>query len=276
MFQYSCHRRRNVFTSNGSLVLQATVNPQQRSSRFAFNSAKLISLKSFQYGRIEVRAKLPEGHLLRPSILLKPVSYKYSGDWLDNGQINLMVYSQQPGSIVGGLHYKMANGHSYVGRKFRSGANLTQEFHRFTVEWTNETLRFLFDDQVYFEHQVASPFDQKFYLTIQLGVGGPEFDSKTNNNNISPANGKEIASRWKNNKFIVDWVKMWREVNSKPDDLEEDEKEGVPGEPEVEGSSGSTQSKNGGPFDYRSVRHNACILIGVSLFWMAITWTLQN
>lgn len=183
----------------------ANINHRQGSSRFFFNSGKISSTKSWLYGRFEVRAQLPEGKLLRSVFVLKPKQpSRYEGDWLDNGQINGLVYAQQTSSIIAGIHYRMPGGQSYNGRKLNTLQNITTGFHRYSVEWTNHTVRWLFNDMIFFETTVHRPFDQPFYFVLQLGVGGPEFDTR-----YSVIQSSDVYG-WRNNRFVIDYVRVYR------------------------------------------------------------------
>jgi beta-glucanase (GH16 family) len=59
-----------------------------------------------------------------------------------------------------------------------SRKDLSKKFHRFTVEWTSETISFFVDDQKYHvfknDHTTSEawPFDQSFYLVLNIAVGG--------------------------------------------------------------------------------------------------------
>lgn len=206
MFQFSCHRRANVFISGGRLTIEATANERARSSRYLFNTGKLSSRRAWLYGRFELRARLPDGRLLRPVFVLRPSENRYRGDWLANGQINALVYAQAGDFISSGLHYQMPGGQSYVGGKFRTKANITDTFHAYGLEWTNQSIRWMFDGLVYMEHPVTAPFDQPFYFTLQLGVGGPEFDQMSVHS-VSAGD----AHGWKHNKFVVEYIKVFQQ-----------------------------------------------------------------
>lgn len=208
IYQYSCHRKKNVHIDNGCLILSGSLNPNQGGSRFMFNSAKISSQIGWRYGKFVMRAILPEGKMLRSVLVLKPKQPKYPGDWLDNGQINMLVYAQQASFIIGGLHYRMPLGQSYNGRKLNTQSNVTKEFQLYSIEWNETTIRWLFNDVVYFEHNVSKPFDQPFHLVLQLGVGGPEFD--TRNTVIQSYD----ANRWPNNNFTIDYIKIYQKNHS--------------------------------------------------------------
>lgn len=207
IYQYSCHRMGNVAVENGCLQISATSNDDHKSSRFLFNTGKLSSTKAWQYGRFVMRALLPQGKLLRAVFVLKPKEKIHRGSsWLDNGQINGLVYSQQGDSISAGLHYRMHHGHSYAGRKFSTKQNLTSSFHFYSIEWTNNSIQFYFDDVIFFENTVSQPFDQPFYIVLQLGVGGPELDTR------NVAVQMNDSAHWPNNRFMIDFIKVYQKV----------------------------------------------------------------
>lgn len=208
IYQYSCHRKENVrINKHGQLEIIANANKQASGSRFLFNGGKLSSTKGWLYGRFEIRAKLPEGNWLRPVFLLRPLNSRYSGNWLDNGQINILVYNQQHSAIIAGIHYRMSPERTYMGRKLYTNRNITNSFNRYSVEWTEHSIRWFFNDFPFFEHNVTKPFDQEFGLVIQLGVGGPEFD---NQGTVM----SEVANIWRNNRFLIDYIKVYQKLTT--------------------------------------------------------------
>src|SRR5699024_4171608 len=58
---------------------------------------------------------------------------------------------------------------------------------------------------MFFENVVSKPFDQPFYFVLQLGVGGPEFDTR------NMAVQTSDAMLWHNNRFIVDYIKVYQD-----------------------------------------------------------------
>lgn len=208
IYQYSCHRLSNVVIREGNLQLEATVNGNSKNTRFIFNTGKVTCNKTWRYGKFVMRAMLPQGKLLRSTFVLRPKGKKYNGTWLDNGQMNGLVYAQQGDAITAGLHYRMDENHSYVGRKMATKQNITSSFHLYTVEWTTKAVRFFFDEVLFFENAVTKPFDQPFYFVLQLGVGGPEFDTR------HIAVQSSDAAMWRNSKFSIDYIKVYQEASA--------------------------------------------------------------
>ncbi len=161
----------------------------------------MITSQGWTYGKFEIRAILPEGKLLRPVFLMVPKSYTYKGDWIDNGQVNALVYGQNTGFIISGIHHKKEP-RNYAGIRFDTKTSLTKDFHKYSVEWKPQTINWYFDDILYFTYNVSSPFNQEFRIVLQLGVGGPEFSGQK----LS----EDDIKKWTNNKFIIDYVKVFK------------------------------------------------------------------
>nr|QER90684.1 beta-1,3 glucanase [Dermatophagoides pteronyssinus] len=217
IYQYSCHRKENVrVNKKGHLEIVANINEHIRKTgysreRFLFDSGMISSKKSWLYGRFVLKAILPEGRSLRSVFILRPVEPKYSGDWLNNGQINGLVYAQQQSAIIAGIHYKMPAGQSYMGRKLYTQRNITRSFNNYVVEWSEHSIRWMFNDFVFFEHNVTKPFDQQFNLILQLGVGGPEFSDQR-----SGAIQQNDSKQWYNNRFIIDSIRVYQRSSRIP------------------------------------------------------------
>jgi len=61
---------------------------------------------------------------------LVPLLNKYKGGWVENGQINGLVYGQKTSSIISGIHYKKIP-KEYSGIQFETNRLLTQEYHKY-------------------------------------------------------------------------------------------------------------------------------------------------
>lgn len=121
---------------------------------------------SFRFGRFEVRAKVPAGKGLWPAAWLLPESLKWPPE------IDLFEFrGQEPTQVLlthhwlGSLGAFRFNSGEFVGPDFSRG------FHVFSVEWTQEVLRWSIDGVVRHEaseHIPAVPM----YLNVGLAVGG--------------------------------------------------------------------------------------------------------
>jgi len=132
------------------------------------------------YGRIEVRALLPTGNGIWPSIWMLSSAHESLG-WPACGEIDIMEYlGRQPERIHGTVHTKAFN-HM---RKNARGGNLDltdlphRSFHVYAVEWFPDRIDFYVDSTNYFTFfntgngSAEWPFDQPQYLIIKLALGG--------------------------------------------------------------------------------------------------------
>jgi len=177
--QYYTDDTLNVRQSGGHLLIEARKDSIKGKS---YSSARLVTRGKAEwlYGRFEIRAKLPDGRGTWPAIWMLPGEKKY-GEWPRSGEIDIMEHvGYDPGVVHGTLHsdkYNHMKGTQKEGMVRRS--DVQDDFHTYIVEWEPETVRFMVDDSLY--HQVNKvpeddhsgwPFDQKFYLILNLAVGG--------------------------------------------------------------------------------------------------------
>ncbi|KAH7176637.1 glucan 1,3-beta-glucosidase [Dactylonectria macrodidyma] len=188
----NCVAATNVTARNSSVV------PPAKSGRI--NTRKGASIT---YGRVEVTAKLPEGDWLWPAIWMLPVDSVY-GDWPRSGEIDIAesrgnnyTYAQGPNS-GGDAWHKISNKRQALRTTYSAG------FNTFGLEWSQKYLftyinnrllqvtytnfkkpmwnrggfpekdangTLLVDPWTKTGHNNA-PFDQAFYLVLNVAVGG--------------------------------------------------------------------------------------------------------
>lgn len=172
---------------------------------------RTVNSFSFRYGRVEVRAKMPAGDWLWPAIWLMP-AYNTYGTWPASGEIDLVesrgnrnmlnngvnIGTQEAASTLHYGPYPALNGWERAHWVRRNSGGYDREFHRYQLEWTPDFLRFSIDDVElgrvtpgnggFWQYggfnsnpnienpwrygSKMAPFDQKFYLIINLAVGG--------------------------------------------------------------------------------------------------------
>ncbi len=146
-----------------------------------YTSSRLTTLDkaTWKYGRIDVRAKLPKGRGMWPAIWMLG-NNREEVKWPKCGEIDIMEYvGFEPDSIYGTIHTSAYN-HMKGTQKEKSIfiENAGDDFHVFSLEWTPQTMDFMVDDQVFNhienEHLTIDewPFDQEFYLILNVAVGG--------------------------------------------------------------------------------------------------------
>ncbi len=176
--QYYTNDTANAFVRNGSLHITARKQVYENRN---YTSARLATKGKahWQYGRIEVRAKLPAGRGLWPAIWMLGQNRKEAG-WPACGEIDIMEHvGFDKDSIFGTIHTEAFN---HIKRTQKGKRVFIEkpydEFHIYAIEWTARKLDFLLDNKVYYtvpnEYQAKAewPFDQPFYLIMNIAVGG--------------------------------------------------------------------------------------------------------
>ena len=196
----------NVGIVNGNLVIQA-----KRESMMGrqYTSTRLISRGKgdWLYGRFEVRAKLPYGRGTWPAIWMLPSDNNY-GIWPASGELDIM---EHVGFDMNKVHctvhcssFNGARGNQKTGIKTISGA--ATEFHKYRVDWTPYSIKGFVDDEQYFEYvndntsYTTWPFNKKFYMILNLAIGGNWGGAQGVDDTIFPAT------------IEVDYVKVYKMI----------------------------------------------------------------
>lgn len=190
---YTANDTLNAVVEEG--VLKITARRQVKEKR-QYTSARLQTKKkaSFKYGKIEVRAKLPAGRGAWPAIWMLGDNIGKEG-WPRCGEIDIMEHvGYEKDSIFGTIHSEAYN--HMKGTQKGKGifiATPYDQFHTYSIEWTPEKIDFMVDGVIYNhfinEHQTTKewPFDQPFFLILNLAVGGNWGGKKGVDESVFPA-----------------------------------------------------------------------------------------
>lgn len=178
--QYYANRRiQNTHIDDTALIIEAIKDDYMGSY---CSSASLISRYrgDWLYGRIEVRAKIPTGKGAWPAIWMMPSENKYGG-WPYSGEIDIMEnVGYEPDKIYSTLHYSGTDGSGHQ----QSGSHAVRTapydtFYTYSIEWTPDKIDWYIDDtKVYTYDRPLNadyrlwPFNERFYLILNLAVGG--------------------------------------------------------------------------------------------------------
>ncbi|MCF4102758.1 glycoside hydrolase family 16 protein [Gillisia sp. M10.2A] len=172
--------KQNARIENEKLIIEAH---KQHYEDANYTSARLNTLdkKHFKYGKIEVRAKLPQGKGTWPAIWMlganhKKVGYPYCGE------IDIMEFvGKVPGEVHGAIHYPIdrENNIDSVSDNYILPST-EDEFHVYSIEWNKHEINYFVDGDHYFAFNIddAKRFGRKnvfrkpFYLVINLALGG--------------------------------------------------------------------------------------------------------
>jgi beta-glucanase (GH16 family) len=259
-------------------------------------SATFRSRRTFKFGRLEIRARLPRGDWLWPAIWMLPQDSVYGG-WPASGEIDLMESRGNTGSSSCGpwqdssgfgstLHFgpdAAHNAYSHTHTETHVDGSLSDDFHTFGLMWSERGLYTYLDDDkdvvlaVDFAQRSfwdrgqtpetvcwarkngqctfwmplwigsnwtgtdtwakkgtrAAPFDQEFFLQVNLAVGGtggyfPDYCLRKPWRNGDSEPGSDFLAdfeRWwptwggdvehpekgaaRSSAMAIDWIRYW-------------------------------------------------------------------
>lgn len=181
--QYYTSRPENVFVEDGILTIRARKETPLYLGEHAYTSTRMVTKNKgdWTYGRMDIRAKMPAGQGLWPAIWMLPTDNVY-GAWPKSGEIDIMEYlGHEEHRVLGTIHY----GHDFW--RYRTQVleldtilpSFAEEFHVFTVLWTEQCIQFQMDGTNIGEPNTRSttlpttyPFDQDFHMILNIAVGG--------------------------------------------------------------------------------------------------------
>jgi len=205
---YTRDRLDNARVEDGHLILECRkehYTPANHGS-VEYTSASLITLHKadFQYGRIEVRAKIPQGRGVWPAIWTLGTNVTQVG-WPRCGEIDIMEFvGKDPDQIHGTLHYfkdgKPASNH----RGLKTDRPF-DDFHNYAIEWTPERIDFFFDGRKYQSADISAadqsginPFHAPHYLILNFALGGSW--------------GGPIDDAMMPQQFVIDYVRVYQQT----------------------------------------------------------------
>ena len=173
------YREENAVVEGGLLVITAQ-EQIINSSNYSSSRIKTQGLKSFQYGRIDIRAKLPKGKGIWPALWMLGDNIT-TASWPNCGEIDIVELvgggSANDKKIYGTMHWDDNGSYaSYGGNNSLNSGIFADEFHVFSIIWNSNSIEFLRDDLQYHSADISpaqlSEFHQNFFLIFNVAVGG--------------------------------------------------------------------------------------------------------
>lgn len=201
---YTTKETENAIVKDGFLHIIAKKENRENKN---YTSARLSTSHkyTFTYGRIDVRAKLPEGKGTWPAIWMLGQKIDHIS-WPECGEIDIMEHvGYDPGKLHGTVHTKAFN--HVIGTQVGKAIDIPNyytDFHVYSIDWTKEKIDFLLDGKVYHsfqnKHLTTSewPFDDPFYIILNLAIGGNWGGKMGIDENIFPAT------------MLVDYVRVYQ------------------------------------------------------------------
>lgn len=236
--------RRNAAIVDGALVITArrervtgpSLPPDRRGGAAPqeiardFSSARLTTRgkASWRYGRIEVRARLPQGQGTWPAIWMLPDADSY-GPWAASGEIDILeavnlgvACAACPGgresTILGTLHFGGVWPNNRQTGDEMAFPPVLDGWHVFAIDWTPERITWLVDGKPWATRTASqwgttgsatpgAPFDRPFHLILNLAIGG----------RLPEGRGlRGVDRRGFPRQFSIDWVRVWQQPAAQP------------------------------------------------------------
>jgi beta-glucanase (GH16 family) len=211
--QHYTNRVQNSSQSGGSLFINA-INESfiDQGVTKEYTSARLNSKFAFTYGRVVVRAKLPQGAGTWPAIwmlgknITEPGGYWFdefgTTSWPACGEIDIMEHwGVNPNYVSAALHTPS----SFGGTINVGGTNLPDvfnTFHIYEMEWSPERIVFSVDGNEFYTYEPEEqntdtwPFDSDQYLLLNVAING------------------EITQGFNESAMEIDYVRVYQEPSS--------------------------------------------------------------
>ncbi len=196
LIQHYTDREVNTYVKDGHLNLLAKKETFEHQGEIKqYTSARLNSKFAFTYGRVEVRAKLPEGVGTWPAIWMLNKNINEDGAYWDNqgfgtvnwphcGEIDILEHwGKNQDYVSSAVH----NGSSYGYKVKNLGGQTIQSasnaFHLYSLEWTEDKMVFSIDGVTHFQYHPSVknadtwPYDSPYYLIFNIAIE-PDIDPK--------------------------------------------------------------------------------------------------
>ena len=219
--QHYTDRLENAYVSDGHLHIVAKKEEEEYESqgvKRAYTSARLNSKHDFKYGTVKVRAKLPKKSGLWPAIWTLGSNINEVGvydfgrspevPWRNAGEIDIMEQYGTQNFVGSAMHgpsddvIELAAGDA-IPWKTQELSTSVDDFHVYSMEWTETTITFKVDDVAYKTVTAPTdktnwPFDHKHFLLLNVAV--------------EPVRSGSIQSDFVSGEMVVDYVRIYGET----------------------------------------------------------------
>ena len=202
--QYYTNSTKNCFIENGVLNIKAI---KENKGTSAYTSSRITTRgkADYKYGRFEARMIIPKGRGIWPAFWMMPTNSVYGG-WPNSGEIDIMEHvGYDANRIYCTVHNEAGNGMNGQQKGGNKIFNtIYDEYHVYAVEWFPDAMKFYVDDTLVFTYSPSNrtqanwPYDQKFYMILNVAVGGNWGGAKGVDDSIFPQT------------LMVDYVRVYQ------------------------------------------------------------------
>lgn len=226
-----------VTVSDVKLVKTATASTKVTKT-YTSGRISTQNKETFTYGRFEARVKVPKGQGFLPAFWLMANDENIYGQWPRCGEIDCMeVMGQDTKKAYGTIHY--GNPHSESQGTYTVAddkLDFSDDFHTFTCDWEPGKITWYVDGIKFHEESdwysttegqgtltYPAPFDQPFYIILNLAVGGSWVGNPDEN------------TSFEDNNYEVDYVRVYQK-DSYDENVERPVKDVVLRDPDENGN----------------------------------------
>ncbi len=212
--QHYTNRIENSSVSNGALRIKSKKETYTyNGSTKEYSSARINSKFSFLYGRVDIRAKLPNSAGTWPAFWTLGDNINefgnYFGDtygdvgWPACGEIDIMEQNGWDKSqLIGHLHWGDTQSGNYENFGTTTEViNANSSYNIYSLEWTKDYIAILINNIPFLEthNTEGMPYDNPHYLLLNIAMGG----------NL----GGSIPESFTEDFMEVDYVRVFQESN---------------------------------------------------------------
>ena len=195
--QFYTDKEDNIRVEEGLLKITAKYESYEGKN---YTSARINTQDKFEfiYGRVEMRAKLPNWEGMWPAFWLLGANIDEIG-WPNCGELDILEHGDyvkdstinDPGLISSAVHYGPQDysrqttnvpgkiffdtGQERFIRSEKIIEKPFEEYHTYSMQWSPDKIQFFIDEELHLEFPMQSqhsPFDKPFFLLLNLAVGG--------------------------------------------------------------------------------------------------------
>lgn len=171
----------NVTVQNGKLILEAREQQVEglNGEIYPYTSGMVSSGRSsseltesprfsFQYGYVEMRAKIPAGQGIWPAFWMLPLTH------VSRPEIDIMeILGHEPDTVKFYYHYVDSEGDRADSGGEWVGPDFSEDWHTFGVDWQPDRITWYVDGVQRFEFTDTSAISSEpMYILLNLAVGG--------------------------------------------------------------------------------------------------------
>jgi len=184
----------NAEIVDGKLVITAKlVDGNYQPGSYTSTRLKSQGKKEFQYGRMEINAKLPSGTGIWPAIWMLGANFSSAG-WPACGEMDIMEYvGYEPNTVFATVHTPDGYGGGANGNSI-TVETCEEAFHLYGLDWSADSLTFWVDTPENIIHVYSPeiktsenwPFNQPSFFILNVAVGGSWGGAQGIDNSIFP------------------------------------------------------------------------------------------